>query len=212
MIVSVLNQKGGVGKTTLSVNLSRYFQAISKGRVLLVDSDPQGSARSWHEKSNGEMLNIVALDRPTLAKDVLKLNDLYEWIIIDGVPQVSTMTIAAIKCSDVVLIPVQPSPYDLWASADTIRFVKDYQDSCGGKPKAALVVSRKIVNTKIGRDVTEELKKFELPIFENGTCQRIAYAESASIGETVLESYNLEAKKEIEEIAKELERFSDGIY
>ncbi len=212
MIVSILNQKGGSGKTTLAVNLTRYFSKNSGGRVLLVDSDPQGSARTWHEKSDGEILNVVALDRPTLTKDVLRLKDDYEWIFIDGVPQVSNMTIAAIKCSDIVLIPVQPSPYDIWATCDTIRFVKDYRENCGGKPKAAFVVSRKIVNTNLGKEIAAELRKHDLPVFENGTCQRVAYAESAAVGLTVLDIQTAtEAKHEIEAIAKEVERFANDI-
>jgi len=211
MIVSILNQKGGSGKTTLAVNLTRFFTKNDRGRVLLVDSDPQGSARTWHEKSEGNLIRMVALDRPAiLTSEVLKLKEDYDWIFIDGVPQISGMTIAAIKCSDVVLVPVQPSPYDIWASEDTIRFVKDYQDYTGGKPKSAFVVSRKIVNTNIGKEINAELAKYDLPIFTNGTCQRVAYAESAAVGLTVLDSPNAkDAAHEIEEIAKEVERFTN---
>lgn len=208
MIVSILNQKGGSGKTTLAVNLARCL-AKQFESILLVDSDPQGSARTWHEKSDGELLNLVALDRPTLSKDVLKLSHNYDWIIIDGVPQVSNMTIAAIRCSDIVLIPVQPSPYDIWASEDTIRFVKDYQDNCVGKLKAAFVVSRKIINTNLGREIVSELEKFELPIFKNGTSQRVVYAESAQSGLTVFECDSTVAQAEITEIAKELWGFAN---
>lgn len=213
MIVSILNQKGGSGKTTLAVNLTRFFSKNNSSRVLLVDSDPQGSARTWHEKSGGDLIRLVALDRPAiLTSEVLKLKEDYDWIFIDGVPQISGMTIAAIKCSDIVLVPVQPSPYDIWASEDTIRFVKDYQDYSGGKPKASFVVSRNIVNTNIGKDINTQLAKYDLPIFKNGTCQRVAYAESASVGLTVLDlSTAKEAAHEIEEIAKEIERFADGI-
>lgn len=212
MIVSFLNQKGGSGKTTLAVNLTRYFCKNRRGRVLLIDSDPQGSARTWHEKSDGNVLSMIALDRPALlTKEALNLSSDYEWIFIDGVPQISTMTIAAIKCSDVVLIPVQPSPYDIWATADTVRFVKDYQDTCDGKLKAAFVISRKIVNTNIGREIRSELEKYELPVFEHGTCQRVAYAESASIGLTVMDIQATEASNEIEAIAKEIERFAHDL-
>lgn len=212
MIVSILNQKGGSGKTTLAVNLTRYFTKNQKGKVLLVDSDPQGSARTWHEKSDGNILSMIALDRPALlTKETLNLSPDYDWIFIDGVPQISTMTIAAIKCSDIVLIPVQPSPYDIWASADTVRFVKDFQDNCGGKPKAAFVISRKIVNTNIGREIRTELEKHDLAVFEHGTCQRVAYAESAAIGLTVMDMKASEASHEIEEIAKEIERFAHDL-
>ena len=207
MIISILNQKGGSGKTTLAINLTRCFSNHFRGRVILVDSDPQGSARTWHEKGHGNLMRMIALDRPAiLTKEVLRMRGDYEWIFIDGVPQISSMTIAAIKCSDAVLIPVQPSPYDIWATADTVKFVKDYQENFG-RPRAAFVISRKIVNSKIGRDVAHELKKYELPVFTNGTCQRVAYAESAASGLTVLDIQAKEAANEIQEIAHEIQGF-----
>jgi chromosome partitioning protein len=209
MIVSIINQKGGSGKTTLAINLARYFTKFYP-RVLLVDSDPQGSARTWHEKGEGNLIRMVALDKPNvLSKGILELKQDYDWIFIDGVPQISSMTIAAIKCCDLALIPVQPSPYDIWATADTIQFVKDRQENFDGKPKAALVVSRKIVNTNIGREIYKELEKYDLPILQHGTCQRVVYADSASDGLTVLETQAKEAMNEIENIAKEIERFTN---
>src|SRR5690348_11137425 len=69
MIVAILNQKGGVGKTTLSVNLSSALK-MKRKNVLLVDTDPQGSARDWHARGSGDLLNVVGLDRPTLDKDL----------------------------------------------------------------------------------------------------------------------------------------------
>ncbi len=65
MIISILNQKGGAGKTTISVNLARGLKQDG-GSVLLVDSDPQGSARDWHAAGNGELITVIGLDRPTL--------------------------------------------------------------------------------------------------------------------------------------------------
>lgn len=204
MIVSILNQKGGCGKTTLAINIARYFTKFYP-KVLLVDADPQGSARNWHEKGDGNLIRMVALDKPnTLSKGIEALKDDYDWIIIDGVPQLSNMTIAAIKCSDIVLIPVQPSPYDIWATSDTVQFVKDHQENFNGKPKAALLVSRKIVNTNIGRDIYIELEKYDLPILQHGTCQRIIYSDSASRGLTVLETQSKEAIKEIGNICLEI--------
>jgi len=69
MIVAILNQKGGSGKTTISVNLARALQKENQ-KILLVDSDPQGSTRDWHEAGNGNLLNVVGIDRPTLDKDI----------------------------------------------------------------------------------------------------------------------------------------------
>lgn len=207
MIISILNQKGGSGKTTLAVNLARYFTRYTGRRVLLVDSDPQGSARTWHEKSDGNLIRMVALDRPNiLKKGVYDLKNDYDLIIIDGVPQISAMTLAAIKCSNIVLIPVQPSYYDIWATADTVNLVKECQEVIDDKIKAFFVISRKIANTNIGKEVANELEKYQIPIFEHGTCQRVVYSDSTGDGLTVLETQSKEAFNEIEGIAKEIQK------
>jgi chromosome partitioning protein len=216
MIVSIINEKGGCGKTTISINLARCLtlrlqEHFINKKVLFVDSDLQGSARSWHQNNDGELLTMIALDRPTLAKDVLKFKDDYEWIIIDGVPQISSMSIAAIKCADVVLIPVQPSYHDISASVNTVRFVKDFQEANDDKPKAAFVVSRKIVNTNVGKDIYKELLKYDLPIFSSGTCQRVAYVECIYEGKTVMEYSDILAKREICNLTDELEEFANGL-
>ena len=170
-VVAVLNQKGGSGKTTLSTNIARQFE-MDNERCLLVDSDPQGSARDWHAASDGELVKVVGLDRPTLDKDLKAVKSGYDWIIIVGAPQLQHMAISAIKGADLVLIPVQPSPYDVWACADLVDLIKARQEVTDGQPQAAFIISRMIKNTLISRDIREALDEYELPIFKNGTTQR----------------------------------------
>ena len=208
MIISILNQKGGSGKTTLAVNLARYF-TLRKEKTLLIDSDPQGSARDWHTNSDGELLEVIGLDRPTIDKDINKFKMLYKWIIVDGAPQLSNMAVKTVMCSDVVLIPVQPSPYDIWASNDIVELVKARMDITDGKLKAAFVVSRQISNTCIGKEVRTILEQYHLPIFQTGTFQRVAYAATAN-GSTVFDGDLLDNSPsaiEIIKIADELEKF-----
>ena len=100
-IIAVLNQKGGAGKTTLSTNLARALQ-LAGDKVLLVDSDPQGSARDWNAAGNGDLLPVIGLDRSTLAKDIQAIQDNQDWLIIDGAPQIAELAVAAIKCADVI--------------------------------------------------------------------------------------------------------------
>jgi chromosome partitioning protein len=211
MIISVLNQKGGTGKTTLAVNLARAY--TKRGiKTLLVDSDSQGSAQRWHERSGGELIDMTCLPMTTLDKDVLKYVDHYDRIIIDGIPRVSPLTICAIKCANLILIPVQPSPYDIWATEDLVRNVQDRISMTDGKTKAAFVVSRKIVGTNLGKEIEPELLKLELAVFKSGTCQRVAYAESVKNGLSVLdgEYEDSEACKEIEQIINEIEGWPNG--
>ena len=204
MIVSILNQKGGTGKTTLAVNLARCL-TLRNQKTLLVDSDPQGSVRNWHVNSNGDLLDVLGLDRPTIDKDINKFRFNYEWIIVDGAPQLSTMAVKTILISDIVLIPVQPSPYDIWATKDTVDLIKTRQDVTEGKLKAAFIVSRQIVNTRFGNELRELLSDFELPVFMSGTYQRINYAVTAN-GSTVFDCHSRcqNAVDEIDNITNEL--------
>lgn len=206
-IIAVLNQKGGAGKTTLATNLSRALQENNK-RVLLIDSDPQGSARDWNTAGDGEIVSVIGLDRPTLSKDIQSIKENSDWIVIDGAPQIAELSVSAIKCADVILIPVQPSPYDVWACEDLVDVIKARQEVTEGSPKAAFVISRAIKNTQLSKEISDALKDYDLPVFENYTSQRVIYAKSAAVGSTVLdiESGN-EAAKEILAIRDELVEF-----
>ena len=213
MIISIINQKGGVGKTTLAVNLARAY-TLKGIKTLLVDSDSQGSAQRWHERSGGDLIDMTCLPVNTLDKDVLKFKDSYERIIIDGVPRVSPLTICAIKCADLILIPVQPSPYDIWATEDLVKNVHDRIAMTDGKAKAAFIVTRKIHGTKIGKEVYDQLALLDLPVFKYGTSQRVVYSTSVDLGKSVLDmgQKETEATLEISFILNEIEEFYNGVH
>ncbi|PKF48623.1 AAA family ATPase, partial [Enterovibrio nigricans] len=82
-IIAVLNPKGGAGKTTIALHLARALR--DSGSVLLVDSDPQGSARDWSEQGGGDAFPIVGVDRAGALKSTInQLAGLYDWIVLDG--------------------------------------------------------------------------------------------------------------------------------
>lgn len=207
MIISLLQEKGGAGKTTIAINLA-YTLQFTGFSVLLADADTQGSARDWHQTNDGKLLEVIGMDRPTIDKDLKQFRKRYDYIIIDGSPRLSEMAIKTIIASDIVLIPVQPSPYDVWASSSIVSLIKQRQDITEGKPKAAFILSRQIVSTRIIKEAREALQEYNLPVFKNGTYQRVAYSDTAKNGQTVLLSQDNRAKYEIEELTKEVIAFS----
>lgn len=204
IVVSFLNQKGGVGKTTLAVHIAHAL-AQSGQRVLLVDADPQGSALDWAASRRGDpMFAVAGLPRPSIHKELPALAKGYDLVLIDGPPRVYDVARSAIMASDVVLIPVQPSPYDVWAAKEIVDLL---HEAGVFKPhlKSAFVINRKIVNTALGRDVVEALAEYPIPVLKAAVCQRVALAESAAQGQTVFETSPVNpAGNEILELLDEL--------
>jgi chromosome partitioning protein len=204
MIISIQNQKGGVGKTTLAVHISHAL-ALRDEPTLLLDADPQGSARDWAAARKSQPpFSVVGLDRPTIHRDLPAIAKNYAHVIIDGPPRVTDLARSAIAAADLVLIPVQPSPYDVWAAQEVINLIKEasvFKENL----KSVFVINRKITNTAIGRDVAEALSGYGVPVLRSQICQRVSFAESAASGQTVMEiDPNGQAAQEITVLVNEL--------
>ena len=208
MIISFLNQKGGVGKTTLSVNIAVAL-ALKNFKVLLIDADPQNSSLDWAATRKADNLfTIVSITKPIIHKEVKKLTKDYDHIIIDGPPRIYDVAKSAIVASDLVVMPVQPSPYDIWAANEVVELIKEVSEPLDGIKdiKCAFVINRKIVNTAIGRDVNVALQHYEMDILNNHICQRVSYAETAAVGSSVVELLDKDslALKEVNSLTDEI--------
>jgi chromosome partitioning protein len=112
---------------------------------------------------------------------------------------------SAIMASDLVVVPVQPSPYDVWAASETVQLVREAQQF-KEKLKVAFVINRKIANTAIGRDVANALAEFDVPVLPAVLHQRVIFAESAAQGLAVFEvAPSSDAAREISALIGNLE-------
>ena len=207
-VISILNQKGGVGKTTLAVNLAAYLagEREKTAEVVLIDADPQGSALDWYG-ARGERpasFTVVGYPKANLHMTVSEIGKHSDYVVIDGAPRVTDLSRSAIMASDLIIIPVQPSPYDIWASSDIIKLIREAQIYKPGI-KTAMLISRRIANTAIGRDVEQALGCFDVPVLASKISQRVIYAESASAGLSVFEQNSRSAAaSEIRDVAEEI--------
>lgn len=197
--------KGGVGKSTLALNVARALQ-LRGVSVAIVDCDAQATAGNWRG-SHSDPAELPPVRRVTRAGDLPKaLQELrqkgYQAAVVDGRAHLQAIHAAIVRAADLVLIPVQPSPADVWATADLVDVVKAAQERTG-RPAAALVVSRRKPGTRLSDSVEAVLQRYGLPVLE-GTADRVAYAEAMGQGLGVVEMSDAKAAAEIETLTDQI--------
>jgi chromosome partitioning protein len=188
-IISLINGKGGCGKSTLAIHIARCLQLNKAGSVLLVDADPQGTIRDWNasrETDKHKMPVVVGIDKGDLKKDVVALGTNYDWTVIDTSGQVEGQAASALRISDLVIIPVQPSPNDFWAANSVVQTVKDRQEIADGKPIAAFSLNRVKKGTKL-KNQADSVEEYGLPLFNGYVHDRTGFPLALADGLTIFE-------------------------
>lgn len=203
MTCAVMNQKGGVGKTTLAMNLAAGL--ARRGRCVVVDADPQASATLWANGSGRFPVPVLAMpDEPRAA--ITPAGDRYDYIVVDCPPSSTGVGVAvAMESADVLLIPVLPSPMDLWASTRLEALLEQTRRQRPGI-RAYLVVNQIESRSAMSCAMQSAMKEFSIPALGHGLARRASYRHAAMEGCSVydLGKRGAAAAAEIEAIIEEV--------
>lgn len=203
-IITVAQQKGGAGKTTLAAQLAVTW-AKRKLHVALADVDPQASLAAWHgarrqrlgQDAGGLHLSIVAGWR--LSGELDRLKQDFDVILIDSPPHAETDARIAVRAADLVLVPIQPSPMDLWATGPTLELARKE------KSPFLMVLNRVPPKGRVVDIIKGKMTEMELPVATCALGNRLAFAASMLDGLGVMETEKSStAAKEIAALADEL--------
>ncbi len=199
-VITIAQQKGGAGKTTVAAHLAVALSQKGR-RVAVIDIDPQGSMGHWHrvrEERFGEGytgLTFASVSGWRVASEVARLKRSHDYIIVDSPPHTETEARTAIRSADLIIIPVQPSPTDLWASKATIELAK------AERIPVKVVLNRVAANSKLAQTIAAELPDLAQTTFGN----RVIFASSLLEGRCATElDATCVASQEVKALVKEI--------
>lgn len=203
LVIGIVSPKGGSGKTTTAVHLARAIQQTGD-HVMILDTDPQGSAYAWTTKHDGGgLVPVVKADTDDVSGALGDLEDSPDVVVVDGAAKVERRTGRIVRVSDVALIPVQPTPLDSWGVEQVVEAVQS------SDTPAAFLITQQKPRTNLAAEVAEGLSQaYSLPVLDSRLSHRVAYAEAMFDGHTALDISGAgKAKDEVNALLNELTKF-----
>lgn len=184
VVITVAQQKGGAGKTTLAANLAAAL--VPRRRVALLDIDPQRSLARWHAlratRPGAAPISLCDLSGWRLAAELDRLRRSHDVLIVDSPPQIDTDARLAVRGADLVLVPLQPSPPDLWAAEGTLAL------AAAERRPARLLLNRTPATGRLRGEVTAEVARRGFPMLVATLGNRAAIAAAFARGLGIVET------------------------
>jgi len=181
-IIAIVGNKGGAGKTTLSLNIANGLN--KKFKTAIIDADPQGSSLQWRAFGQDDSVDVYKMG-DDLRHQLSELEQQYECVVIDCPPSVhAEQTHLALEISDHALIPVQPSPVDLWATVHIEQAVEKAKQT-NAQLKPLLVINQMEPRTMLSKIVREAVNEIGLPVADSVIRRRAVFRSSALEGKSI---------------------------
>jgi chromosome partitioning protein len=203
MIISFVNQKGGVGKTTSAINIAASLKRRNY-EVKFIDADPQGSASHWQAVESNNAFEVVHHPEPISQNEIEEFSQNCDFLVIDAPPAIGDITKSILAITDLSIVPLSPSSLDIWSCKGTLDMIDEAQVD-NPDLDVKLLINRKIPGTRVGREARDSLSIFDMDLLDTELCQRVAYIDAMTSGVSVMQyAPSSKAAGEIESLCDEL--------